>query len=106
MPERHAEQKNVPIIRLTDDAQELGWALGRTATSICCITDAGFAAAAAQKAANADAQYAPIAQQLAQKKQRIEARRGTKKTHSKTAGKHTAGGKRKSTYTKRGGERA
>ena len=104
--ERHAEQKNVPVIRLTDDAQELGWALGRTATSICCITDAGFAAAAAQKAANADAQYAPIAQQLAQKKQRIEARRGTKKTHSKTAGKHTAGGKRKSTYTKRGGERA
>ena len=94
--ERHAEQKNVPVIRLTDDAQELGWALGRTATSICCITDAGFAAAVAQKAANADAQYAPIAQQLAQKKQRIEARRG----------KHTAGGKRKSTYTKRGGERA
>lgn len=47
--ERHAEQKNVPVIRLTDDAQELGWALGRTATSICCITDAGFAAAAAPK---------------------------------------------------------
>lgn len=104
--QRTAEGKNVPVIRLTDTAEALGWALGRTATAVCCITDVGFAAAAAGKAAEVDSAYAPLADQLEQKKQRIEARRGVKKPRSKSAGKHTSGGRRKSTHTKRGGERA
>ncbi|MCD8357551.1 MAG: ribosomal L7Ae/L30e/S12e/Gadd45 family protein [Clostridia bacterium] len=103
---RHEEEKGVPVLRLEDSAQELGWALGRKPTAICCITDIGFAAAAAKKAAAADERYAELAQQLSQKKTRIESRRGKKKPHKKSARKHTSGGMKQSTYTKRGGERA
>ena len=84
----------------------MGWAIGRRATAICCITDIGFAASAAQKAADADAQYAALAQQLNEKKKRIQSRRGVKKPRKKSAGGQSAGGVNQSTHTKRGGERA
>lgn len=104
--QRHEQEKGVPVLRLEDSAQELGWALGRKPTAICCITDIGFAAAAAAKAAGADAQYAPLAQQLEQKKARILSRRGTKKPQKKSARNQSSGGRKQSTYAKRGGERA
>lgn len=102
---RHAES-GVPVLRIADDAAQLGWALGRKTTAICCMTDIGFAAAAAQKAAAADPQYAELAQRLGEKKQRIESRRGVKKPRKKSAGARTSGGGKQSTHTKRGGERA
>ena len=113
--QRHEQEKGVPVLRLEDSAQEIGWALGRKPTAICCITDIGFAAAAAVKAAGADAQYAPLAQQLEyaysrqqleQKKARILSRRGTKKPQKKSARNQSSGGRKQSTYAKRGGERA
>ena len=70
------------------------------------ITDIGFAAAAAAKAAGADPQYTPLAQQLEQKKARILSRRGTKKPQKKSARNQSSGGRKQSTYAKRGGERA
>ncbi|MDO4174175.1 MAG: ribosomal L7Ae/L30e/S12e/Gadd45 family protein [Eubacteriales bacterium] len=103
---QYAAEKGIPTIRLQESAQELGWALGRKATAICCITDIGFAAAAAEKAAVVDVQYAELAQQMKQKKQRIASRRGTKKPHAKSGRKRPSGGMKQSTYTKRGGERA
>ena len=96
---RHEQERGVP-------AQGRGWALGRKPTAICCITDIGFAAAAAAKAAGADPQYEPLAQQLEQKKTRILSRRGTKKPRKKSARNQSSGGRKQSTYTKRGGERA
>lgn len=104
--QRHEQEKGVSVIRLEDSAQELGWALGRKPTAVCCITDIGFAAAAAGKAAETDASYQALAQQLEQKKARILLRRGTKKPHKKSARKQVSGGRKQSTYAKRGGERA
>lgn len=96
----------MPVIRVAEDAAQMGWALGRKATAICCITDIGLAAAAAQKIAQTDAQYAPVAQQLNEKKQRIESRRGVKKPRKKAVGSRTSDGVNHSTHMKRGGERA
>lgn len=104
--QRYEQEKGVPVVRLKDSAQELGWALGRKPTAICCITDIGFAAAAAKKAAETDAQYEPLAQQLESKKVRILSRRGRKKPHKKSARNQSSGGRKESTYVKRGGERA
>lgn len=84
---RHTEEKGVPVLRIQADAGELGWALGRKPTAICCLTDIGFAAAAAQKAAADDPQYAALAQQLQEKKQRIASRKGTKKPQKRSARK-------------------
>lgn len=103
---RHTETAGVPVLRITEDAAQMGWAIGRRATAICCITDIGFAASAAQKAAEADAQYAALAQQLSEKKTRIQSRRGRKKPRRKSAGGQSTGGVNQSTHTKRGGERA
>ncbi len=103
--ERHAAS-GVPVICLTDDAAQLGWALGRRVTAVCCITDIGFAAAAARKAADADPQYTELAQRLDEKKERIQSRRGKKKPRKRPAGSRTSGGMNHSNYTKRGGERA
>ena len=102
---RHTETNRVPVLRLTASAAEMGWAIGRKTTAICCITDIGFAAAAAAKAAKADAQYSELAQQLSEKKKRIDSRRGIKKPRNKTTEKKSSG-KKPSTKTKRGGERA
>ncbi|MDO5784034.1 MAG: ribosomal L7Ae/L30e/S12e/Gadd45 family protein [Eubacteriales bacterium] len=102
----HQQNRGVPVVRMDCSAAEMGQALGRRPTAVCCITDAGFAAAAAQKAAAADETYAALAQQLGEKKKRVESRRGHKKPRKKSAGKHTSGNVRKSTDTKRGGERA
>ncbi len=102
----HRQTCGVPVIRMTCSAAEMGQALGRRPTAVCCITDAGFAAAAAQKAAAADEQYAALAQRLGEKKKRVESRRGKKKPRNKSAGTHTSGSMRKSIDTKRGGERA
>lgn len=102
----HQNSRGVPVIRMDCSAAEMGQALGRRPTAVCCITDVGFAAAAAQKAAATDAAYAALAQQLGEKKKRVESRRGSKKPRKKSAGKHTSGKVRKSTDTKRGGERA
>lgn len=103
---RHTETAGVPVLRIAQDAAQLGWAIGRRATAICCITDIGLAASAAAKAAAQDAQYAALAQQLEQKKARIQSRRGVKKPRRKSAGGQPAGDVKPSTYTKRGGERA
>ena len=59
-----------------------------------------------RKAAEADAQYAALAQQLSEKKTRIQSRRGRKKPRRKSAGGQSTGGVNQSTHTKRGGERA
>lgn len=103
---RHTEMKGIPVIRITEDAAQMGWAIGRRPVAICCITDIGFAASATQKAAQTDAQYAALAQQLSEKKKHIQSRRHTKKTRKKSAGTKPAGGVNQSTHTKRGGERA
>lgn len=103
---RHTETAGVPVLRIAQDAAQLGWAIGRRATAICCITDIGLAASAAAKTAAQDAQYAALAQQLEQKKARIQSRRGVKKPRRKSAGGQPAGDVKPSTHTKRGGERA
>lgn len=103
---RHTETAGVPVLRIAQDAAQLGWAIGRRATAICCITDIGLAASAAAKAAAQDAQYAALAQRLEQKKARIQSRRGVKKPRRKSAGGQPAGDVKPSTHTKRGGERA
>lgn len=103
---QYTGEKGIPTLRLEANAQELGRALGRKATAICCITDIGFAAAVADKAAAANEQYAGLAQQLNEKKKRIVSRRGMKKPHKKSVRKQPSGGMKQSTYTKRGGERA
>ena len=102
----HQENRGVPVIQVDCSAADMGQALGRRPTAVCCITDVGFAAAAAKKAAAANPQYAELAQQLGEKKTRVESRRGKKKPRKKSAGAHTSGSVRKSTDTKRGGERA
>ena len=37
--QRHEQEKGVPVLRLEDSAQELGWALGRKPTAICDIPE-------------------------------------------------------------------
>ncbi len=103
---RRTSRYRAPVIALAASSDELGWALGRRATAVCGITDSGFAAKAANKAAAADARYTEIAQLLADKNKRIQSRRGMKKPHRKTAGCKRADGVNQSTHTKRGGERA
>ena len=103
---RLSETSRVPVLRLDAPAEQLGWAIGRSKAAICGMTDIGFAASAAQKAAEADEQYAPLAQQLREKHKRMQSRRGTKKPRKKSAGAHTSGGMSKVTHTKGGGERA
>ena len=102
----YTENNRIPVLRLTAGAAEMGWAIGRKTTAICCITDIGFAAAAAAKAAKADAQYAPLAEQLGEKKKRIESRRGVKKPRRNHTGNKADGRKKQSAQIKRGGERA
>lgn len=102
-----AEKKGIPVIELTGcTAQEIGFALGRRATAVCCITDIGFAASAAQRAAEAEEKYAQTAALLSDKNKRIQSRRGMKKTRKAPSGGKKSGGSSKSNYTKRGGERA
>lgn len=104
---RYTEMHHIPVLRIAADAADMGWAIGRKTTAICCITDIGFAAAAAAKAAKADEQYIALAEQLSEKKKRIESRRGVKKPRKKTVGAGKPSDSRKqSTHTKRGGERA
>lgn len=103
---RHTETAGVPVIRIADDAAQMGWAIGRKPTAICCITEIGFAASAAHKAAETDTQYMALAQQLDEIKTRIQPRRGGNKPRRKSAGRKIAGDVNQSTHTKRGGERA
>lgn len=99
-------QKGTPVITLTGcSAEEIGAALGRRPTAICCMTDIGFAASAAKKAAEKDEAYAQTAVLLSDKNKRIQSRRGLKKNRKNTVGSKKSGGSKKN-HTKRGGERA
>lgn len=96
---RAGQERNVPLVRLAVTTQELGAALGRTSCAVCCITDAGFAAAAAKKAAADFPENEQAVSQTEQKNIRIQSRRGTKK-HRKAPGGSAY------THKKSGGERA
>ncbi len=103
---RAAKSRNLPVIQVAADSQEIGAALGRMTCAVCTISEIGFAAAIANKAAAESPKLAETAKLLSEKNTKIASRRGKKKP------KHTAkteNGTAKTVQTnrkKRGGERA
>ncbi|MDO5141899.1 MAG: ribosomal L7Ae/L30e/S12e/Gadd45 family protein [Eubacteriales bacterium] len=75
----YAQSANVPAVTLPHSKDALGAAIGKNGCAVCAVTDIGLAAAALQKLAAADAAYAPLAAQIAEKNTRIQSRRGKKK---------------------------
>lgn len=98
--QKRTARYTIPVIQMGCGTEQLGGALGRRPTAVCCITDIGFAAAAAQKAAETNEQYYALAQQLGEKKKRVESRRGSRKPRKKSSKRN------QSIDTTRGGERA
>ena len=104
--ERAAAQKRIPVIRVGADSEQIGAALGRLTCAVCSISEIGFAATIAHKAAQEDPTWEPVAQQLAEKNSRIASRRGKKKPRQTARGDKGMGNARQSTRKKGGGERA
>ncbi len=67
---RLAEAAGVPWARAPWGKGELGAALGRSTCAVAAVTDAGLAAALAQKLADADARYRPLCERLPREKPR------------------------------------
>ena len=103
---RAVGERNIPIIRVSAGAEEIGAALGRLTCAVCCIREIGFAATVAQKAAQENPALMPTAQQLTEKNSRIASRRGKKKPGARTKGENGSHRANAIHRKKRGGERA
>lgn len=71
--------RSVPLLVLPYGKAEIGGVTGRADCAVCAVSDTGMAAAAVQKLALGNGQYAAVAEQLAEKNARIQSRRGKKK---------------------------
>ena len=82
---RHfAENGHCPVLRLPYSKEELGSAIGRTSVAILAVTDAGFAAALAQRLKQTDAQaYGEAAELLEAKAEKVLKRRSEQRAHEK-----------------------
>ena len=79
----YADKANVPCVTLPHGKLELGSAIGKAGCAMCAVADIGMAAAAVNKLAEQDPAYAEVAQQLSEKKAKIQSRRGVKKHKDK-----------------------
>lgn len=85
------ETGSVLWLELPFTKAELGFQLGRGSCAMLALTDAGFAASVVEKLADRDpGRYAPAAQQLRQKADRVLQRQREKRQHEKNLreGKH------------------
>jgi len=82
---RHfVENGHCPILSLPYRKEELGSAIGRTSVAILAVTDAGFAAALAQRLKQTDAQtYGQMAEALEAKAEKVLKRRSEQRAHEK-----------------------
>ena len=79
----YADKANVPCVTLPHGKLELGSAIGKAGCAMCAVADIGMAAAAVNKLAEQDPAYAEVAQQLSEKNEKIQSRRGVKKHKDK-----------------------
>ena len=78
------EAGNVLWLEVPFEKSELGFVLGRASCAMLALTDAGFAAAVAEKLAVRDPdKYAPAAQQLRTKADRVLQRQREQRQHEK-----------------------
>lgn len=82
---RHfAENGRCPVLRLPYNKEELGSAIGRTSVAILAVTDAGFAAALAQRLKQTDSQaYGEAAEALEARAEKVLKRRSEQRAHEK-----------------------
>ena len=78
----YADKANVPCVTLPHGKLELGSAIGKAGCAMCAVADIGMAAAV-NKLAEQDPEYAEVAQQLSEKNVKIQSRRGIKKHKDK-----------------------
>ena len=80
---RFAEAGQVPWLKTPWDKGTLGGAVGRTACAMLALTDAGLAAALAEKLAQAHPEAAAAAEELSGKAARALQRQKEKRAHEK-----------------------
>ena len=79
---------NTILLKLPLTKEELGGGVGRSSCAMLAITDVGFAAAVAEKLAQADpVAYGPAWETLSQKAARAKKRRDEKRSPNKNKGK-------------------
>lgn len=80
---KRLESDKLPVITLPESKEELGGALGFGALAAAAVCDLGFAAALAQKLAQQQPQWAPVAQALKARQDKALRRKADTARHGK-----------------------